>query len=93
MQGCITYNVVNYDLPEQPENYVHRVGRTGRGKNRGNAVSFCSSGEKVLLEEIQELIHKPISVLSISKDEYFETIDNSDDRSKSLKELMSEIDR
>jgi len=35
--------VVNYDLPEQAENYVHRVGRTGRGTNKGNAVSFCST--------------------------------------------------
>ncbi|NOX64298.1 MAG: DEAD/DEAH box helicase, partial [Chlorobi bacterium] len=38
--------VINYDMPEVPENYVHRVGRTGRGVNRGNAVSFCSTGER-----------------------------------------------
>ncbi|MDB4727199.1 DEAD/DEAH box helicase [Saprospiraceae bacterium] len=85
--------VVNYDLPEQPENYVHRVGRTGRGKNRGNAVSFCSTEEKVLLDEIQELIHKPIDVLEINKGDYLETIDISDDRSKSLKELMMEVEK
>ncbi|MCR9286908.1 MAG: DEAD/DEAH box helicase [Bacteroidetes bacterium] len=85
--------VVNYDLPEQPENYVHRVGRTGRGKNRGNAVSFCSTEEKVLLDEIQELIHKPIDVLEINKGDYLETIDISDDRSKSLKELMMEVEQ
>jgi ATP-dependent RNA helicase RhlE len=85
--------VVNYDLPEQPENYVHRVGRTGRGKNRGNAVSFCSPEEKVLLDEIQELIHKPINVLEINKGDYLETIDISDDRSKSLKELMIEVEQ
>jgi ATP-dependent RNA helicase RhlE len=84
--------VVNYDLPEQPENYVHRVGRTGRGKKRGNAISFCSSGEKVLLDEIQELIHNPISVLEIGKDAYLETIDFSEDRSKSLKELLNEVE-
>ena len=84
--------VVNYDLPEQPENYVHRVGRTGRGKNRGLAVSFCSSGEKVLLEEIQNLINNKVSVLEIDKDGYIETIDESEDRSKSLKELMSEVE-
>ena len=41
--------VINYDLPEQPENYVHRIGRTGRGSHRGNAISFCSSEEKNLL--------------------------------------------
>jgi ATP-dependent RNA helicase RhlE len=69
------------------------VGRTGRGKNRGNAVSFCSPEEKVLLDEIQELIHKPINVLEINKGDYLETIDISDDRSKSLKELMIEVEQ
>ncbi len=38
--------VVNYDLPESSENYVHRVGRTGRGRQKGQAVSFCSTEEK-----------------------------------------------
>ncbi len=38
--------VVNYDLPDVPENYVHRVGRTGRGVKKGQAVSFCSTEEK-----------------------------------------------
>ncbi|PJC67697.1 MAG: hypothetical protein CO017_11065, partial [Zetaproteobacteria bacterium CG_4_8_14_3_um_filter_59_5] len=38
--------VINYDLPEKAENYVHRVGRTGRGENKGEAISFCSSEEK-----------------------------------------------
>ncbi len=37
--------VINYDLPEVSENYVHRVGRTGRGVNKGTAVSFCSQDE------------------------------------------------
>ena len=44
--------VVNYDLPEQPENYVHRVGRTGRGTHKGHAVSFCSEQEQATLKEI-----------------------------------------
>jgi len=39
-------HVINYDLPEKPENYVHRIGRTGRGFNKGIAVSFCSTEEK-----------------------------------------------
>ena len=41
--------VVNYDLPESTENYVHRVGRTGRGSQKGQAVSFCSTEEKEIL--------------------------------------------
>ena len=52
--------VVNYDLPELSENYVHRVGRTGRGKEKGNAVSFCSEDEKSILKEIESFLGKPI---------------------------------
>jgi ATP-dependent RNA helicase RhlE len=59
--------VINYDLPEAVENYVHRVGRTGRGVNRGIAISFCSDEEKEILENIESYIDKPISVMKISK--------------------------
>lgn len=50
--------VVNYDLPIKTENYVHRVGRTGRGFNKGIAISFCSNEELELLDEIQEFLNK-----------------------------------
>ncbi len=83
--------VVNYDLPEQSENYVHRVGRTGRGKNRGNAVTFCSEHERLILEEIEGFLGKPIKVLDISEEDYIDTKDYSDDASKNLKNLMQEI--
>ena len=66
--------VVNYDLPEKPENYVHRVGRTGRGVRKGIAVSFCSGDEKERLDEIQQLLRKEIQVIRISKNDYAETI-------------------
>jgi len=65
--------VINYDLPEEAENYVHRVGRTGRGVNKGIAISFCSSEEKERLEEIHALLNKEISVIKISKGDYAET--------------------
>ncbi len=65
--------VVNYDLPDQPENYVHRVGRTGRGKNRGQAFSFCSKEERELLEEIEGYITKEIKQVAISKSDVEET--------------------
>lgn len=71
--------VVNYDLPEIPENYVHRVGRTGRGVNKGQAVSFCSTEEKPLLEDIQQYIGKDIREMTIQKDAYRETIAFSTD--------------
>ncbi|MFT4032984.1 MAG: DEAD/DEAH box helicase [Siphonobacter sp.] len=67
--------VVNYDLPEQAENYVHRVGRTGRGVQRGHAVSFCSTEEKPILKEIEKYLQQPINLLEISKADYEATID------------------
>jgi ATP-dependent RNA helicase RhlE len=66
--------VVNYDLPEKPENYVHRVGRTGRGIRKGIAISFCSKDEKERLDEIQQLLKKEIEVIKISKRDYARTI-------------------
>ena len=66
--------VINYDLPEVAENYVHRVGRTGRGMNKGVALSFCSKEEKVRLEEIQEYVGKEIEVLNIGKGDYTQTL-------------------
>lgn len=84
--------VVNYDLPEQAENYVHRVGRTGRGTNKGNAVSFCSTEEKPILAEIETFLDKPIDVLQISKSEYEGTIDFSNETAGNVKSLLDEIE-
>ena len=80
--------VVNYDLPDLPENYVHRVGRTGRGFNKGIAISFCSEEEKGLLGDIQQLLSKEIEVLQVDKGEYAETINTlgDDDKIKALVE-------
>ncbi len=71
--------VVNYDLPEEPENYVHRVGRTGRGVQKGQAVSFCAPEEKPLLEAIQQYIGKEVQVMKINKSDYRETISFSEE--------------
>lgn len=48
--------VINYDLPNVPETYVHRIGRTGRAGLNGNAVSFCDENEKPYLRAIEKLI-------------------------------------
>ena len=56
-------HVVNYELPEVPETYVHRIGRTGRAGASGQAFSFCAFEEKQLLREIQKLISKNITVV------------------------------
>jgi ATP-dependent RNA helicase RhlE len=80
--------VINYDLPETSENYVHRVGRTGRANQRGNAISFCSSEEKPLLAEVEENLGKPIKKLEISKKDYQITLDMSTDKTHDWKALI-----
>jgi ATP-dependent RNA helicase RhlE len=52
--------VINYDLPNEPETYVHRIGRTGRAGASGIALSFCDAEEKPYLKDIQKLIGKSI---------------------------------
>lgn len=52
--------VVNYDLPENPEDYVHRIGRTGRAGENGRAVSFVLTDQKNELMDIQRLINSTI---------------------------------
>ena len=53
-------HVINYDLPVEPESYVHRIGRTGRAGAEGIALTFCSSHEKRELKAIERLIGMPI---------------------------------
>ncbi|MBK8967681.1 MAG: DEAD/DEAH box helicase [Lewinellaceae bacterium] len=84
--------VVNYDLPDIAENYVHRVGRTGRGKQKGDALSFCSTEEKAMLEEIEAYLGKSISVLEIDKTEYNETLRFTEDVSDKWKDVLQEIE-
>jgi ATP-dependent RNA helicase RhlE len=55
--------VVNYDLPNIPETYVHRIGRTGRAKASGIALSFCATDERPFLRDIQKLINQTIEVV------------------------------
>ena len=55
-------HVINYDLPNIPETYVHRIGRTGRAGASGIAISFCDYEEKMFLRDIQKLIAKAIPV-------------------------------
>jgi ATP-dependent RNA helicase RhlE len=55
-------HVFNYDLPNIPESYVHRIGRTGRAGASGQAIAFCDEEEKPFLKEIQKLIGKVIPV-------------------------------
>jgi len=56
--------VINYDLPNIPETYVHRIGRTGRASASGEAISFCNNEERVYLKDIKKLIRQEIPVIS-----------------------------
>jgi len=56
-------HVINYELPNIPESYVHRIGRTGRAGADGIAIAFCDAEEKAYLKDIQKLIGKQIPVL------------------------------
>ncbi len=55
--------VINFDLPNIPETYVHRIGRTGRAKESGNSYSFCGADELNYVKSIQQLMQKQISVV------------------------------
>ena len=57
-------HVFNYNLPEVPETYVHRIGRTGRAGHGGTAVSFCDFAEQEYLKGIEKLIGRSIPVLA-----------------------------
>jgi ATP-dependent RNA helicase RhlE len=85
--------VINYDLPEVAENYVHRVGRTGRGVKKGLAVSFCSPEEKPVLDEIETFLDQKVKVLLINKEDYTATIDLSEDNPNDWKALMVEEEK
>ncbi|AQG78993.1 DEAD/DEAH box helicase [Spirosoma montaniterrae] len=56
-------HVINYELPNIPETYVHRIGRTGRAGNDGIALSFCEAEETAYLKDIQKLIGKRVPVI------------------------------
>jgi len=55
--------VINYDLPNVPETYVHRIGRTGRASASGIALSFCDAEERPYLKDIQKLINQQVPVI------------------------------
>ncbi|MBL1231503.1 MAG: DEAD/DEAH box helicase [Flavobacteriales bacterium] len=57
--------VINYDLPNVPETYVHRIGRTGRASASGISISFCNIEERPYLKDIEKLIKQQIPVVSI----------------------------
>ncbi len=57
-------HVINYELPNIPESYVHRIGRTGRAGASGFAIAFCDAEERAYLKDIQKLIGKTVPVVN-----------------------------
>jgi ATP-dependent RNA helicase RhlE len=77
-------HVINFDIPKEPENYIHRIGRTGRAEQEGTSISFFTEEEAELLGEIELLMNKEITVLDLP-----ETIEIS---SKLLDEEMPKVE-
>ena len=72
-------HVINFEIPNEPETYVHRIGRTGRAQNKGIAFSFCDATEVAYINDIQKLIGKKIK---IDQEHDFHTIHEISNTSK-----------
>ncbi len=57
--------VINYDVPGDPEDYVHRVGRTARAETTGTAITFVNHRDERRLKSIEQLIEKPIRLMDL----------------------------
>jgi ATP-dependent RNA helicase RhlE len=82
--------VINYDLPDVSENYVHRCGRTGRGNHKGHAISFCAENERMLLDEIEAYTGAEIERFELQPEDYKDIVDESDFNEKDWKKLLDE---
>ena len=81
--------VINYDLPDKDENYVHRVGRTGRGTQKGIAFSFCSDNEREMLAAIEEYTGSKITIAEVDKKELADTLDYSKEKSETWQDILA----
>ena len=57
-------HVINFELPNEPESYVHRIGRTARAGSAGIAISFCDPSERIYLRDIERLVKRQIAVVT-----------------------------
>ena len=65
-------HVINFDVPIIIEDYVHRIGRTGRAYNTGDAITFCTEAEKYYIEKIEKLIRQTIPVAEMPEEVFIE---------------------
>ncbi len=82
--------VINYDLPDHPENYIHRCGRTGRGNVVGQALSFCSQNELSLLDSIEAYIGEEVAQYELTAAEYKAILFDAEDPHFNWQKLIEE---
>jgi len=58
-------HVINFELPHEPESYVHRIGRTARAGQSGIAIAFCDASERGLLRDIEKLTRRPLAAVGV----------------------------
>ena len=75
-------HVINFDTPDVPENYIHRIGRTGRADKKGIAITFITEKEKVLQKGIETLMKQEIPLLSLPEDLEISAILTEDEKPK-----------
>jgi len=80
-------HVINFDLPRLHEDYVHRIGRTGRAFRTGEAISFCNDAEKYHLRKIQELIR-----MTITTKDFPDNVEITETPKEERQEMLREID-
>jgi ATP-dependent RNA helicase RhlE len=64
-------HVINFDLPDSPENYIHRIGRTGRADKNGNAITFVSEKDDSAIQAIEELMQQQLLFTEVTEDIVF----------------------
>jgi len=86
-------NVVNYDLPSIAENYVHRIGRTGRGDKKGEAISFCAEDEWDTLKDIENYTGYEINRVAVDEQTKAAVKIASENDNKSLQQMILDVEK
>jgi ATP-dependent RNA helicase RhlE len=85
-------HVINFDMPEEPESYIHRIGRTGRADRMGVAISFVTEKEREQLEAIEALMNYGVPVAALPEDLELSTVLTDDEQPKvRMKEALIAI--
>ncbi len=75
-------HVINFDIPTQAEDYIHRIGRTGRAGREGVAISICAQNERKYLEKIEELMEKKLLIENLPYEKHFSNRNDQIEKNK-----------